>query len=50
MGMTLHRILSGKGSDSDMLANKDKVDDWRNRRESFGHGMGGREVDKRVAN
>jgi len=36
--------------DSDMLANKDKVDDWRNRRESFGHGMGGREVDKRVAN
>ena len=27
-----------------------KVEDWRNRRESFGHGMGGREGDKRVAN
>ena len=50
--------------DSDMLASKDKVrcaglyhnyslikvEDWRNRRESFGHGMGGREGDKRVAN
>ena len=27
-----------------------KVEDWRNRRESFGHRMGGREGDKRAAN
>ena len=52
--------------DSDMLTIKDKVrssvtwilvtmlglqvEDWRNRRESFGHGMGHREGDTRGAN